>query len=83
MILLQEMRNSKIWTRNFSCTGSFEYKLWNVGLKELRFSQQWWFKPWIPTLHPEDRASIVLQHIGILPHHHTVSQPKRPGLGRL
>jgi len=32
-------------------------------------------------LHPEDAGSMVLRNIGILPHHHTASQPRiqRPG----
>jgi uncharacterized protein Veg len=31
-------------------------------------------------LHSEDGRSKVLRNVGILPHHYTVSQPRRPGL---
>jgi hypothetical protein len=32
----------------------------------------------IHTLHPEDGGSMHLRNVGILPQHHTASQPRRP-----
>jgi hypothetical protein len=31
-------------------------------------------------LHPEDEGSMVFRNVGILPHHYTVSLPRKPGL---